>query len=85
MWLMLGNTPAPDDYVVATGERHSVREFVDRAFSRAGLDYRRYVKTDPERRNLHHGSHVVQAVRIGDGGRREIFDLRGGSGCEQIV
>ena len=38
----------PDDYVVATGECHSVREFVDRAFSRAGLDYRLYVKTDPE-------------------------------------
>jgi len=38
----------PDDYVVATGECHSVREFVDRAFSRAGLDYRQYVKNDPE-------------------------------------
>jgi GDPmannose 4,6-dehydratase len=47
MWLMLQQT-VPDDYVVATGECHSVREFVDRAFSRAGLDYRLYVKTDPE-------------------------------------
>jgi GDPmannose 4,6-dehydratase len=47
MWLMLQQA-VPDDYVVATGECHSVREFVDRAFFRAGLDYRRYVKTDPE-------------------------------------
>jgi GDPmannose 4,6-dehydratase len=47
MWLMLQQA-VPDDYVVATGECHSVREFVDRAFFRAGLDYRQYVKTDPE-------------------------------------
>jgi len=40
--------PEPDDYVVATGECHSVREFADLAFSRAGLDYRQYVKPDPE-------------------------------------
>ena len=38
----------PDDYVVATGETHSVKEFVEVAFSRAGLDYRDYVKTDPD-------------------------------------
>jgi GDPmannose 4,6-dehydratase len=47
MWLML-QQPAPDDYVVATGECHSVREFADLAFSHAGLDYRRYVTPDPE-------------------------------------
>jgi len=46
MWLML-QQPQPDDYVVATGETHSVREFVDLAFSCAGLDYRDYVVTDP--------------------------------------
>jgi GDPmannose 4,6-dehydratase len=39
--------PEPDDYVVATGETHSVREFCDLAFSRVGLDYREYVVTDP--------------------------------------
>jgi len=46
MWLML-QQPEPDDYVVATGETHSVREFVDRAFTHAGLDYRDYVVGDP--------------------------------------
>ncbi len=38
--------PEPDDYVVATGETHSVREFCARAFARAGLDYRDYVRID---------------------------------------
>jgi GDPmannose 4,6-dehydratase len=46
MWLML-QQPDPDDYVIATGETHSVREFVELAFSHAGLDYRNYVVTDP--------------------------------------
>jgi GDPmannose 4,6-dehydratase len=46
MWLML-QQPEPDDYVVATGESHSVREFVDLAFCQAGLDYRNHVATDP--------------------------------------
>jgi GDPmannose 4,6-dehydratase len=46
MWLML-QEPEPDDYVVATGETHSVREFVELAFSHAGLDYRQYVISDP--------------------------------------
>ena len=45
MWLML-QQPAPDDYVVGTGETHSVQEFVDVAFSLVGLDYRDYVVTD---------------------------------------
>lgn len=47
MWLML-QQPTPDDYVVATGDCHSVREFVDLAFGHAGLDYRKYVTTDPQ-------------------------------------
>ncbi|TWJ13378.1 GDP-mannose 4,6-dehydratase [Geobacter argillaceus] len=47
MWLML-QADAPDDYVVATGETHSVREFVDTAFSALGLDYREYVRVDPK-------------------------------------
>jgi len=38
----------PDDYVVATGETHSVREFVATAFAYADLDYREYVKIDPQ-------------------------------------
>ncbi len=45
MWLML-QQDAPDDYVVATGETHSVRELVELAFSAAGLDWERYVAID---------------------------------------
>jgi GDPmannose 4,6-dehydratase len=47
MWLML-QQDEPDDYVIATGEEHSVQEFADIAFGRAGLDPKQYVKTDPE-------------------------------------
>jgi len=47
MWLMLQQS-SPDDYVIATGELHSVREFVQRAFERAGLEWRQYVRTDPQ-------------------------------------
>jgi len=39
--------PSPDDYVVATGETHSVKEFCELAFSEAGLDYQDWVKIDP--------------------------------------
>jgi GDPmannose 4,6-dehydratase len=46
MWQML-QQPTPDDYVIATGETHSVREFAELAFSHAGLDYRDYVSPDP--------------------------------------
>jgi GDPmannose 4,6-dehydratase len=45
MWMML-QQDAPDDYVVATGETHSVRELCDVAFSHAGLDYRDHVTQD---------------------------------------
>ena len=37
----------PDDYVIATGETHSVREFLEVAFECAGLDWRKYVEIDP--------------------------------------
>jgi len=46
MWRML-QQDAPDDYVVATGETHSVREFVEAAFSYVGLDWKDYVEIDP--------------------------------------
>jgi GDPmannose 4,6-dehydratase len=39
--------PEPDDYVIATGESHTVREFCEMAFNVVGLDYRRYVRVDP--------------------------------------
>ncbi len=47
MWLML-QAQDPDDYVVATGETHTVREFVETAFGCLDLDYRQYVKIDPQ-------------------------------------
>ncbi len=46
MWLMM-QQPEPDDYVIATGETHSIREFLDEAFGYAGLDWHDYVKKDP--------------------------------------
>jgi GDPmannose 4,6-dehydratase len=46
MWLMLQQDD-PVDYVIATGESHSVREFVQRVFARLDLDWERYVKVDP--------------------------------------
>jgi GDPmannose 4,6-dehydratase len=46
MWLML-QQDGPDDYVVATGRTHAVREFVRLAFETAGLDWERYVVVDP--------------------------------------
>jgi len=46
MWLML-QQPQPDDYVIATGETHSVRELVEIAFAAVDLDWRQYVVQDP--------------------------------------
>jgi GDPmannose 4,6-dehydratase len=45
MWMML-QQPEPDDFVIATGEAYSVREFCELAFDEVGLDYRDYVKVD---------------------------------------
>jgi GDPmannose 4,6-dehydratase len=47
MWLMLQQA-SPDDYVIATGDTHSVREFVEMAFGHVGLDWQKYVVTDPQ-------------------------------------
>jgi GDPmannose 4,6-dehydratase len=47
MWLML-QQEEPDDYVVATGETRSVREFCEEAFRHAGLDWQEFVKVDPK-------------------------------------
>jgi GDPmannose 4,6-dehydratase len=46
MWLML-QQDEPDDYVVATDETYSVREFCEKTFGRLGLDYRDFVEIDP--------------------------------------
>jgi GDPmannose 4,6-dehydratase len=45
MWLML-QQDTPDDYVIATGETHTVQELVEVAFERAGIDWKRHVKID---------------------------------------
>src|SRR5262245_60594782 len=63
MWLMLQQS-APDDYVIATGETHSVRELCEIAFARAGLDWRDHVVVD--------AAHVRPAevdLLIGDAGK----------------
>ena len=46
MWMML-QQPSPDDYVIATGESHSVRDFLDLAGSYSGVDWKRCVELDP--------------------------------------
>lgn len=46
MWLMM-NVDEADDYVVATGETHSVREFIEKAFGYLDLDWEQYVEIDP--------------------------------------
>jgi len=47
MWRML-QLDMPEDFVIATNETHSVREFLDLAFARVGLDWKEYVKIDPK-------------------------------------
>jgi GDPmannose 4,6-dehydratase len=69
MWLML-QQPEPEDYVVATGETNSVREFVELAFSHIGLDYKDYVTTDatlfrPAEVNLLLGDSTKARTRLG--------------------
>jgi GDPmannose 4,6-dehydratase len=63
MWMMLQHD-SPDDYVVATGESHSVRDFVELAFEHAGLDWRDHVRADPA---LHRPAEVDHL--IGDASR----------------
>ncbi len=46
MWMMMQQS-VPDDYVLATGETHSVREFLELAFEHAGLDWKKHVEIDP--------------------------------------
>jgi GDPmannose 4,6-dehydratase len=46
MWMML-QQPKPDDYVIATGETHSIRELCEEAFGHVDLDWQEYVQQDP--------------------------------------
>ena len=68
MWLML-QQDRPDDYVVATGESHSVEEFVEAAFSGVGLDWHDHVVVDP---NLYRPSEVHVLLGEAAKARREL-------------
>ena len=75
MWLML-QQDEPDDYVIATGETHSVRELVELAFSHVGLDWQEYVKVD-ERSSVRPKSICSSAIRAqGEAGARLDADRR---------
>jgi GDPmannose 4,6-dehydratase len=63
MWLML-QQDQPDDYVIATGQTHSIRELLDVAFERVGLDWHDYVRDDPR---FYRPSEVN--VLLGDAGK----------------
>jgi GDPmannose 4,6-dehydratase len=58
MWLML-QQERPDDYVIATGVSHSVRDLVDVAFSHVGLNWRTHVKEDPKLRRPAEVEHLI--------------------------
>lgn len=58
MWLML-QQDKPDDYVIATGETHTVREFVEAVFDLAELDYKKYVQIDPRLYRPHEVPHLL--------------------------
>jgi GDPmannose 4,6-dehydratase len=66
MWRML-QQPEPDDYVIASGETHSVQEFVELAFARAGLDWHDHVEIDPV---LYRPAEVE--LLLGDAGKARI-------------
>jgi GDPmannose 4,6-dehydratase len=72
---------APDDYVVGTGEAHSVREFVEIAFDHAGLDWRRHVVIDPK---LFRPAEVDLLVADATKARR-VLGWRPEVGFEQLV
>ena len=78
MWMML-QQDRPDDYVIATGESHSVRELVEIAFGRAGLDWEKHVKTDPRLLRPAEVDHLVgdAAKARHDLGWKPSVDFRG--------
>ena len=58
MWLML-QQEKPDDYVVGTGEAHTVREFCQEAFSHVNLNWEKHVRVDPKLKRLAEVEHLV--------------------------
>jgi GDPmannose 4,6-dehydratase len=80
MWLIL-QQERPDDFVIATGETHSVREFAERAFARLGLDYQKYVAIDPR----YFRPTEVDAL-LGDAKKaRKILNWRPKVGFDQLI
>jgi GDPmannose 4,6-dehydratase len=80
MWRMLQQSE-PGDYVVATGEAHSVREFAALAFARAGLDWREFVREDPL---LHRPAEVDELV--GDASKaRAVLEWRPSVSFQDLV
>jgi len=68
MWLLL-QQDEPDDYVIATGQTHSVREFLDEVFGRLDLDWNNYVEIDP-----HYYRPTEVDILLGDAGKaREVL------------
>ncbi|MDX6407883.1 MAG: GDPmannose 4,6-dehydratase [Gaiellaceae bacterium] len=81
MWLML-QQDEPGDYVVASGQSHSVRDFVESAFGHVGLDWQDYVRVDPA---LQRGAAELHDL-VGDAGKaREQLDWRPETGFEQLT
>lgn len=80
MWLML-QQPEPDDYVVGTGETHSVRELVEVAFAHVGLDWQDYVKVDE--RLLRPAE--VEILQADPTKARTVLGWRPGVSFEQLV
>src|SRR5437870_2755333 len=81
MWLML-QEDEPRDYVVASGESHSVREFAQCAFGRVGLDWQKHVRVDPA---LQRGSAELHRL-VGDASRaHDRLDWRPELGFEQLA
>jgi GDPmannose 4,6-dehydratase len=78
----MGAAAEPDDYVVATGEAHTVAELVERAFARVGLDWRDHVRTDA---TLVRGAADARRL-VGDASRiRERLGWRAEVGFEELV
>jgi GDPmannose 4,6-dehydratase len=80
MWRIV-QQPEPDDYVVGTGEAHSVREFVELAFDHAGLDWRRHVEIDPRYKRPAEVDHLLADARKA----REKLGWRPTVGFEELV
>lgn len=80
MWAMLQHAE-PGDFVVASGEAHSVRQFLDEAFSHAGLDWQRYVQIDP----LYFRPTEVDHLQGDSAKARSAFGWRPKTGFQQLV